>query len=620
MPRVKKAEIDKRVGKTESVGDGVPAADRSLLDRVLKWHGESSAVRSQYEDRWAKNIKLMRGIFTEDEKAYSPVRKRKKIFHRKIWATHWRLLASIYQAFFRDMDVFKIEGRDRINDWHKAGVLQAMCEYRRDQMYRRKDLFLKFLWAAYDAFQHGFSVAEMVWVYNDGEDCPDLIVYPPEQVFPDMTVELPYQMRYCIFESYMDMDEMKERGFENLDKVQLTSMPSNNVRNARHQGFGDPLQNPGANEYPRPGRYYEGDKDDAKNKKYVVWKCLYKENGKIKYCITAQGDVVLSQPKELPVKKLPVIFGQCLTVSHRLLGEGFPEPLEGPQESYNYNLNMRKDNVALALNKQKIVSRYGGVDLQSLMNNRPGGITLADDVAAVQELDTRDVTSSSYAEASADDAMMQEMSGITPGKLGMGSEYKATTAQINYQESNAKIDLFLAIFGETFVREFYSVLADNIQRYETDENVFRIANDSWRKKEGINVFPMVSEIDDFEADCIVNVGAGTVSRENEIRQLMLAMDRAIMANQALGQMAQSGIQPNGGLKLFDVTVFMEDLLAKIGRKDFERFTIKMSQQGQGQPGVPGDNGAMAGRVQPQMGAGATPNTMQMEQQGQLGGL
>lgn len=619
MARIKKADIDKRTGSVAGDSRGVSQADRDLLDRVLKWKQESESIRSNYEERWSRNIKLMRGIFTEDEKTRSNVRKRDKIFHRKIWAIVWRLLASGYQTFLRDQDTFKIEGRDRLNDWHKAGVLQSLVEYRRDQMYRQKDLFLKSIWAMQDMFQFGWCAGEMVWIYNESDDCPDFILYPNEQVYPDMTAELPYQMRYCIFESYLDMDELKRRGLDNLDKLQPTSIPNSNVRNARHQGYRDPLQNPGANEYPRPGRFDNGGKDNVA-KKYVVWKCVYKEGGKIKYCLTGQGDVVLSQPKELPVKKLPVIFGQCLTVAHRLFGEGFPEPLEGPQESYNYNLNMRKDNVALALNRQKIVSRYGNVDLQSLMNNRPGGVTMADDVDAIKELDTRDVTSSSYAEASADDAMMQEMSGITPGKMGMGQEYKATTAQINYQESNAKIDLFLAIVGETFFREFFSVLADHIQRYETDEKVFRIANDSWRKKEGLAIFPEVNDIEDFEADCIVNAGLGTVSRENEVRQLMLAIDRMIMANQALSGMAQMGVMPNGGLQLFDITEVMKDMLAKIGRKDTERYVIKVQPPQQTAQGAPGDNGAMAGRIQPQMGGGATPNTMQMEQQGQMGGL
>ena len=105
-----------------------------------------------------------------------------------------------------------------------------------------------------------------------------------------------------------------------------------------------------------------------------------------------------------------------------------------------------------------------------------------------------------------------------------------------------------------------------------------------------------------------------------MRQLMLAIDRMIMANQALSGMAQMGVMPNGGLQLFDITEVMKDMLAKIGRKDTERYVIKVQPPQQTAQGAPGDNGAMAGRIQPQMGGGATPNTMQMEQQGQMGGL
>ena len=152
MARFKKSDIDKR---TDKAGAESPASaeDRKLLDRVQKWHSESRATKSQCEERQAKNIKLMRGIFTEDENANSNVRKRKKTFHRKIWAIAWRLIASAYQTFLRDQDTFKIEGRDTINDWHKAGVLQSLVEYRRDQMLRHKDLFVKQVWAVYDILQ-----------------------------------------------------------------------------------------------------------------------------------------------------------------------------------------------------------------------------------------------------------------------------------------------------------------------------------------------------------------------------------------------------------------------------------------------------------------------------------
>lgn len=618
MPRVKKSDFEKRYADDFKESAKKPA----ILDKVASWKNESALLRSSYEQRWAKNLKLVQGIFNDEDNTRSKVRGKNKIFFRKIWAITWRLLASGYQTFMRDTDTFKIEGRDKINDWQKAGVLQSMVEYRRDLMMRRKNLFVKFVWALQDIVNFGWCAGKMPWLYNPevGEDGPDFILYPPEQVYPDLSVELPYQMRYIIFESYLTKDDMEEQGYKNINKIQVKSIPNSQVRNARFYGHKDPLVNVGSNTYPRPGSISDGS-TDSMMQRYVIHECLYREKGKVKLVVT-DGDhlVVLKEPEELPYKEIPAIFGQCLTIAHRLMGEGFPESLEGPQESFNYNVNMRKDNVALALNKHTYVSRYGGVDLQSLVNSRPGGVTLMDDVNAVRERDVRDVTSSAYAEASSDEAAMAEMSGITSQKQGMGNEYKATIAQINYSESNAKIDLFLAIIGETFFRDFYYKLAGLIQQFETDEAIYRIANDSWRKKEGMGIMPDIYNIDDFDADCIVNVGMGTVGREIEVKQLMLAIDRAIMSNQSTAGMIQGGIIPTTGLKMFDITAMMDILFPLIGRKDTARFSFPISAPQQAQQGAPGQNPANAGQMQPQLGQSNPLNTEQMLQQGGGNGI
>jgi hypothetical protein len=298
-------------------------------------------------------------------------------------------------------------------------------------------------------------------------------------------------------------------------------------------------------------------------------------------------------------------MGMCLTESHKLLGEGFPEPLEGPQESYNANLNQRKDNVALALNSGAIVSRYGNVDLESLVNSRPGAVTLADDVNAVVQRQIPDATQGSYMEASADMAMMEEMSGITSGKVGMESSDKATVAQINYSESNAKIDLFVAIVAETFIKDLYTGLAWLIQKFETDDRIFRIANKRLREETGKNasfIYDM-----DFEADCIINIGNGTTGRQLEINQILTAMDRAIMANQSMIQLMQTGAQPATGAYFINTMAFMEDLLPKIGQKDLKKYFIPLTPPTQQATGSGGNAGqAMSGRTQPQIGANAIP--------------
>lgn len=579
------------------------------ISKLQGWKTESENDRSQYEERWVRNMDLSKGNFSEDELNRSKVRKRSKLFFRKIWATTWRILASLHSAFLQDPDTFKINGRGG-EDAAKARVLQIMVEYRRDKMMRSQSLFLKFIWGFQNILNMGWCVGLLSWEFNEerGKDGPAFRLYPNEQVFADFAAETKEEMRFIIFEDFMDKDDMEALEYENIDKAQPMGVPSNKVRATRFRAEGDPLQNPGENEYPSPGRYSEGEKKST-SKKYRVYQIFYWEKGKLMFAVTDLDQVYFKKPEESPYgDRIPCVMGTCLTEAHKMVGEGFPEPMEGPQESYNHNLNSRKDNVALSLNGMSIVSRYGGVDLQSLTNSRPGGVVMADDVNAVKERNIPDVTQAAYMEATADDGMMQELGGITAQHLGLGRAEKATVASINQAEGNAKIDLYISIVGETFYRDFYSQLAYLIQRFETDETVFRIANDQLVREgfQGEEIYDL-----DFEADCTVNVGLGTVSRQQDIQTTMLAMDRAIMSNQAMVGLAAAGMVPPEGIRLFNTTTFMEDVLPKLGKKDIERYFIDVPAP---QPGAEG--GAAGGQQQPGGGELALANDLQ---RGGLGG-
>lgn len=584
--------------KKEPRGDF--AEDLALLK---KNKDQSEKDRQSYEARWAKNLRLVKGIWGEDEKTRSQVRGRSKIFFRKGWSNNVRLLASFYNAFLRELDNFKIEGRGP-EDSFKAKVLQFMTEYRRDYMMRRQGFFMKMIHGFLDILECGVAPAIMYWNYDGETDEPCFDSFPPEQVYPDFAASTKDKMRYIYFESYLSKEEMEEMGLSNIENGTPVKAPYNQVRAARNYNTRDPLQNPGENEYPTPGRYNNGEVKGGETGKYRVFQCFYRQGKEIRYCVT-NGDMSAyhKKPRKSPYgDRIPAVLGICLPVAHKLFGEGFPEVWEGPQESYNDTLNRRKDNVALAMNKHTFVSRFGNVDLQSLINSRAGAYTLMDDVTAVKERDINDVTQSAYLEAQVDDAMMQELSAVTDIKNGMSRNEKATTASINLQESNAKIDLFIAIVAETYVREIFSLLAFMIQRFETDETIYRVANERFREKTGINLSYDIYEIDDFEADCIVNVGAGTVGREVEIRNGLMVMDRMIMSNQAAIALLSSGAVPPSGLKMFDMTAVVEDLLPKFGKRDVQRYIMNVpppppESGGTGDPGAQGPRGSM----QPQVG-------------------
>ena len=61
----------------------------------------------------------------------------------------------------------------------------------------------------------------------------------------------------------------------------------------------------------------------------------------------------------------------------------------------------------------------------------------------------------------------------------------------------AKIDLYIAIVGETFIRDIFSSLAFLEQTFETDKKVFKVANDKFRIKNKLMALEDVKDIDDF---------------------------------------------------------------------------------------------------------------------------
>ncbi len=600
----------------------------NTLKKLQAWKEESKLIREQKDSRVARNLKLTKGIFRAGETTTSKVRGKNKTFFRKIWATTWRLTATMYQAYMKDPETFRIEGRDLDDDPRKASVLQKIVEYRKDKLEREQSLFIKLIWGIQTIFNDGWACGKVSWIFKTEEgkngevivkDEPKVMVYPFEQVFPDMIAETEDEMRYIHFLNYLTGIDLEEMGIPTPD-VPATSPENNEIRNVRFNNETDPqmFDNTTVNytpltggAFPKPGSAPNTEADHAFIKRYKVYESFWKEKGKIMYGVSVDFNEWLVEPKEsIYGDRFPIFTGQCLTEAHKLMGEGFPEPLEAPQESFNYNINMRKDNLAASMTGHTFVSRYGGVDLDSLTHRRSGGITLMDDVNAVKHEEVPNVTQGSYLEAAADEQMMDDMSGDTSAISGtQEAGMKATTAQLNQTNASAKIDLYIAIVG-LFFGGLWTELTRQVAMFETDEKIFRIANEKLRREEGIEGAD-VYDID-IDMDCIVNVGPGTTGQGVHVQQLILAMDRGIMVMQAAPGLAQAGLIPPEGLAIPNLSALWEELLPNIGLRDKKKYSVILPQPQQPQGGGVGSPPAVGGATQ------ATNN--ELVQRGSLGGV
>lgn len=602
----------------------MPEQGNDLLDptlnKLLKWKSESQDIRSQKDIRNARNLKLIKGIWRDEDKPKSAITGKDKVFFRKIWATEWRLTATMYQSFMKDPESFRIEGRDLINDPRKARVLQKVVKYRKEKMDDDGELFIKFIWAIQAMLTFGWVCAKMAWVFDPetGKDEQEFIVYPFEQVFPDMVAETENKMRYIHFLNYLTKEEMEELGYD-TKFIEVTAPESNQLRDVRFRHDIDPqiadagqtsYSAPFGGVYPPPGSSPDNEKLHVM-KRFKVFESFWKEGGRIWYAVSNDFRNWLVKPKESAYgDKFPIITGQLLTEMNKLMGEGLPEPLEAPQESYNHNMHMRKDNIATAMAGHTFVSRYGGVDINSLLKRRANGITLMDDVNAVKHEQMPDVTKDAYNEAAMDEAMMDEMSGDTPAIRGTQSpEIKATTAQINFQQSNAKIDLYVAIIGQ-FFKKFYMEMARQIQLFETDEFILRVANEQLRVEDKDPFAEEIFDLD-FNVDLTMEVGAGVTGQGVQVQQILMAMDRAIMTLQATASLAQLGAIPKEGLQLPNVSRLYQDLLPLIGHRNVKDYFITI-------PPPQNPAGGGGGPANPKSDTGFTNN--EQLQRGSLGGV
>lgn len=585
-----------------------------LANEILAYRSNSAMYREQtLEPAWSRDTRLMKGIPLEEESSISKTRKKHKIYFRKVWSSAIRLLASFHQAFLMDKKRFRIYGRDDEADFMKAKVLEKVTSYRLEWLMRRRNCYVRLLWALMNCISPGFAVILQIWKYNEemGIDEPDFVVYPLEQVNLDwtsLTYGNPQDMRFAMFDDYLTKEQMEEAGYENISKITSTMVPQSELQQARYSDSQDPFNSSDTsqgsnysngtvgNNYPASGATPE-DRNPYLTK-YLCTRVFWKKKGYIYYCvINPETKTFLVTPMKSPYgREYPICMGSMLIEPHKPVPESIGNVVQGPQEALNQTINMRFDNVALAMQGGFIYSRFAGVDKQSLRNLHPGFSIAANDINGVAPIKHPDVTQSSYAEAGNFIAMIDEETGVNQIKQGNSDTTKATVASINLQESNAKHELFIATVGQTLFQQFIYNLARHCAMFETNEKIIRVANEQLRE-EGLleKDYDTIYDLE-FDFDLEVNVGTSEVSRAAKINKLNAIVDRLLQSNNSTLMMLERGMTVEDP-KIFNIGQLMADHLPEYDLPDIKRYLIPVAppppeQEGGGQDqAVAGQNAA-----------------------------
>ena len=260
--------------------------------------------------------------------------------------------------------------------------------------------------------------------------------------------------------------------------------------------------------------------------------------------------------------KRPYVMGCSIIETHKTLKTSMPLLIKPLQQESNEIANQRLDNVKFVLNKRWIVARGRQVDVQSLIRNVPGGVTLVNDPKTdVQESNWPDVTSSSYAEQDRLNADLDDIAGnFSPSTRVANNAVNDTLggSKLAMQGAGIMTDYLLRTIIESWWEPVLRQLVLLEQYYETDDVVLSVCANKAR------LFPRfgVSRITDMmlmnEVNVSVNVGMGASNPNERFQKFMVA-------TKAASELV--GTAPPG----FNVQEGIKEIYSNAGYRDGARF-------------------------------------------------
>jgi hypothetical protein len=227
----------------------------------------------------------------------------------------------------------------------------------------------------------------------------------------------------------------------------------------------------------------------------------------------------------------PYVMGCCVIETHKPLKTSIPVLIKPLQLEANDIQNQRLDNVKFVLNKRWLVARGRQVDVQSLVRNAAGGVTLTTDPKTdVVESNWPDVTSSAYVEQDRVNADMDDLVGnFSPSTKVANNAVNDTLggSKLANQSAGVMTDYLLRTFIETWYEPVLRQLVLLLRYYETDETILRVCGKKaqlFPRYEPAQIGELITSND---VDVIVNVGMGASDPQTRLQKLLLGTNAII---------------------------------------------------------------------------------------------
>lgn len=426
--------------------------------------------RDSQEQRWKRFYKLYRNYRESTDTPY-----KSNIFVPYIFSKVETVVPKMLGTMFNTRPIISVQARKGASE-DMALLLEQLLEYQLDE--DQLEFFTKILEFFKECAIYGSSFAKIIPKFNDDElasfNYIDIEPIDLFHVFPDYRAKSIRRMRYIIQLSYVDYEDLEAMGrsgfYQNVPELlgKLESMSS-------------------VDEYKKDRLTSVGILDeyafDATRR--VVEVLEYWDREWI-YTVGARREL-LKKEKNPFGGLLPFIMARYVPVQHELYGIGIPEIAESLQEELNDVRNQRMDNVNLVINRMFIANKYADIDFDSLISY-PGNVILTNDINAIKDLSTPDVTQSSYREEENIKRDMDSATGEFPYSAGEPPQRRETATGIVklQQASNIRFDTVVKMLEFTVLRSIAKMfLWLDYHFLDPDEFANIVGEDEFQRRNGM---------------------------------------------------------------------------------------------------------------------------------------
>lgn len=536
------------------------------------FEASTSYIDANLRTDWDYSLRAFRNEHAAGSKYLSDeFKSRSRIFRPKTRSIIRKNEAAAMQAAFSNREIVSVDpaNPDDVMSVAAAAAMKEVMEYRLEKTIPTFEVYIG---GVQDALTTGAVCSYQYWEYEQTpegkktKDKPCIELRPIENIrldagasWLDPVNSSPY---FCdIIPMYVcDVMSMMKNVDQKTGAPKWKSFDEQTIAKAR----------PDLMDTTRKARL--GNKEDPQDMENpiksfdIVWvmRWFMRDGGTDMTYYTLGTQELLTTPKPLEEVyfhgKRPYVIGYAVLETHKALKTGLPMLTKPLQMESTEIANQRLDNVKFVLNKRWIVARGRQVDVQSLVRNVPGGVTLATDPRNdVQESSWPDVTSSSYVEQDRLNSDFDELAGnFSPSTKVANNAVNDTLGGSKLAAAGAGLmtEYLLHTINVTWWQKVLRQLAMLEQYYETDDIVLAVCANKAK------LFPRfgISNITDMmlmnEVTVSVNMATGDPGQR---LQKFLAATNAAM---------QLRMNPAPGANINEIT---KEIYCNAGYRDGERF-------------------------------------------------